>query len=88
MTLQGKIEFVDYGSDDFSTFADRTECPHTDGFWFLIGIRLKTDQGVLYACDAENFANLLRDAECCRLSQLHGREVVLNGEKRKVEIVK
>jgi hypothetical protein len=88
MEHKGQITFIDYGSDDFSPFYDTIKSPHTKGFWFLVGIKRTDGNNTLLACDSENIENLLKESECCRISQLHGRDIFIDEETRKVNIIK
>ncbi len=88
MKLRGKINFIDYGSDDFSNFADG-EYPHNNGNWFLVGLSIpEAADGILFACDAARIDHIMRDAECCRLSQLLGREISFDTTEKAVDVVK
>ncbi len=89
MHFKGKINFVDYGSDDFSNFYDLEKSPHTKGHWFLVGVSYEGEEnGFLFACDAENINRILRESECCRISQLIGRDFEVDRDTKEIKVIK
>ena len=85
--FEGTISFVDYGADDFSNFSEDERIVSNRGNWFWIGVRVD-GKDTIFALDAENFGDILIEADCARMSQLLNRKMYVNLTKRYFHIVK
>jgi hypothetical protein len=78
----GKVVFIDFGENDFST----VETP--PGNWFYIGVESPESGRTLVVLPSDEMVSLMKSAECCRISQLHGRLVEFNDETKRYRVVK
>lgn len=80
----GKIDFIDYGEDDFSDHMGILK-----GKWYLIGVKFDGEDsgGVLLSLDREAFDKLLNSAELCRMSQLYKKRMEFDPIKKAYKIL-